>query len=185
VAPVPELAKARGLDAGRIDYKTLGVLIDAELDAALGPAAWLVGSKAPGFEVDPRLRPKVPAVFERVRAAALKHPGVADLLWGPALAAGATTSTAALYRNGFFPGRSADLIVVVKPFWLSGPVGQTTHGSPYLYDRAVPLVLFGAGVKKGHLPDAEATDVAPTFSRLLGIPPPSAARGHAIEAVFQ
>lgn len=184
VAPLPEVSKARGLDAGRLDVKALVAAIDGALDAALGPAKWVARYKTPGLALDPTLRAKVPPVFERVRAVAMKQPGVADLLWGRGLPTSATTSTAALFRNGYFPERSADLIVVTKPYWTYSPVDKTGHGSAYLYDRSVPLVLFGAGVKKGSLPGAEATSLAPTFARLLGIPCPAAASGHAIDAVF-
>lgn len=184
VAPVPEVSRGRGQEAGRLDIKSLGAAIDGALDSAAGPAAWLVGWKTPGFEVDPKLRARVPAAFEKVRAAALRQPGVADLLWGPSLPSGVTTSTAQLFRNGYFPGRSADFIVVTRPYWTYSPVDQTGHASASLYDRAVPLVLFGAQVRKGALPDAEAIDFAPTFAKLLGIPAPAACRGHAIDAVF-
>jgi arylsulfatase A-like enzyme len=184
VAPVPEVSRARGQEAGRLDIKALIGAIDGELDAALGPANWIAGWKTPGLELDPKLRSKVTApVFERVRMAAMKQPGVADLLWGPGLPAGTTTSAGQLFRNGYFPMRSDDLIVVTKPWWTYSPADKTGHASVYLYDRAVPLVFFGAGVKKGAAGDAEAIDVAPTFAKLLGIPAPAATRGHALDVV--
>jgi predicted AlkP superfamily pyrophosphatase or phosphodiesterase len=49
----------------------------------------------------------------------------------------------------------------------------TTHGSPYMYDRHVPFVVFGAGVPGGRHDGGVATvDVAPTLARLLGIEAP-------------
>lgn len=42
-----------------------------------------------------------------------------------------------------------------------------------MFDRAVPLVLFGAGIKKGEIELAEAVDVAPTLAALVGAPPPA------------
>jgi arylsulfatase A-like enzyme len=49
----------------------------------------------------------------------------------------------------------------------------TSHGSPYDYDRRVPLVFYGAGVSRGAVPERAATvDLAPTLAALLGVPAP-------------
>ena len=56
---------------------------------------------------------------------------------------------------------------------------QTTHFSPYSYDRHVPLGFYGApfapGIYRGRV---EPTDIAATFAALLGINQPSASVGH-------
>ena len=47
----------------------------------------------------------------------------------------------------------------------------TTHGSPYAYDRRVPIVFMGAGVTAGRSDERVATvDIAPTIARLAGVP---------------
>lgn len=49
----------------------------------------------------------------------------------------------------------------------------TTHGTPYFYDRTVPLIFLGAGVEAGMSDGAVATvDVAPTLAALAGIQTP-------------
>ncbi|MFZ5619041.1 MAG: alkaline phosphatase family protein [Pseudomonadota bacterium] len=46
------------------------------------------------------------------------------------------------------------------------------HGSPYDYDRLVPILFYGAGVKAGKSGERVATvDVAPTLLELAGLPP--------------
>ncbi len=46
----------------------------------------------------------------------------------------------------------------------------STHGTPYLYDRHVPFILFGAGVSPGASDEPVSTaDVAPTLAEALGI----------------
>jgi len=56
---------------------------------------------------------------------------------------------------------------------------QTTHFSPYSYDRHVPLGFYGApfapGIYRGRV---EPVDIASTFAALLGINQPSASVGH-------
>jgi predicted AlkP superfamily pyrophosphatase or phosphodiesterase len=60
----------------------------------------------------------------------------------------------------------------------------TTHGSPYYYDRHVPLIFFGAGISPGVSSERVATvDVAPTLAGLTGIPIPSDLDGRAIESL--
>jgi predicted AlkP superfamily pyrophosphatase or phosphodiesterase len=50
---------------------------------------------------------------------------------------------------------------------------EATHGSPYYYDRSVPIIFLGAGVDAGVSQEAAATvDVAPTLARLAGIEAP-------------
>ncbi|HET9948265.1 MAG TPA: alkaline phosphatase family protein [Longimicrobiales bacterium] len=65
------------------------------------------------------------------------------------------------------------LYVRYRPYVLDWAAPTATHGTPYLYDRHVPLVFLGAGVRAGTADEAVATvDVAPTLARLAGIPAP-------------
>jgi len=51
--------------------------------------------------------------------------------------------------------------------------GGTTHGSPYAYDRGVPVLFLGRGVRAGRSGARVPTvDVAPTLARLAGVPVP-------------
>ncbi len=181
VPPVPEVALARGLDAGRVDMKKLREALDAELDTQLGRQDWFAGSKTPGYTFAPALRAKGLTQLARLQAVAKTHPGVLDLLpltdlRGP---------FGALFARGAFVGRSPDLILVTRPYWTYNSVDRTGHASAYLYDRAVPLVFFGLNVKKGQGGTAEMINLAPTMSRLLTVPPPAAAQGRALDEVFR
>jgi len=50
----------------------------------------------------------------------------------------------------------------------------TGHGTPYYYDRHVPLIFFGAGVERGVSMDpVKSVDVAPTLADLAGIAKPA------------
>jgi hypothetical protein len=183
VPPVPEVAKARGLDAGRVDMKALRELLDAELDAALGKQDWFVGSKTPGFTLAPMLRLKALTQLERLRKVARAQPGVLDLFSSAAL--DLADPAQLMFRRGYVPGRTPDLIVLTRPYWTYGTWDLTGHASPYLYDRAVPLVFFGGPIKKGQSGVAEVIDAAPTLSRLLDVPAPAASQGRPLDAVFR
>ncbi|MDZ7686473.1 MAG: alkaline phosphatase family protein [Gammaproteobacteria bacterium] len=91
---------------------------------------------------------------------------------------GKETNVARLYRNSYFPERSGDLIIQNEPGCLiSGPAG-TTHGTPYDYDRRIPLVFRGRGFEPGAIAgEAHSIDIAPTLAPLLGITPPVGLHG--------
>ncbi len=80
----------------------------------------------------------------------------------------------ALLRNSFFAPRSPHLMVVAKQYhYISGNPGGTGHGTVYEYDRHVPIVWMGAGIKPGRYPSpAGPEDIAPTLAKMLGIPYP-------------
>ncbi|SFS00632.1 Type I phosphodiesterase / nucleotide pyrophosphatase [Granulicella pectinivorans] len=62
---------------------------------------------------------------------------------------------------------------------------QTTHYSPWSYDRHVPLGFFGVNFVSGIYRDQVApVDIAPTVTSLLGVNAPSASIGHVlVEAI--
>ncbi|HSC89545.1 MAG TPA: hypothetical protein VLC09_19820, partial [Polyangiaceae bacterium] len=50
-----------------------------------------------------------------------------------------------------------------------------THGSPWLYDSAVPIVLLGAGVPAGRVDrPVSVSSLAGTVARLVAVAPPAA-----------
>jgi predicted AlkP superfamily pyrophosphatase or phosphodiesterase len=58
---------------------------------------------------------------------------------------------------------------------------QTTHYSPWSYDRHVPLGLFGTAFIPGYYREQVApVDIAATFASLLGVNAPSASVGHVL-----
>lgn len=185
VAPLPELLKERRVDAGRIDMKGLRAKLEQEADARLGPGDWFAGSKTPGLTATAQGREKLAGIAEALRAVAIKQPGVLDLLSAARLARAGPGSSEELWRRGFFPGRSPDFLVVSKPYWVYTLADPTGHASQWLYDRDVPLLFLGAGVRPGSAGVAQAIDIAPTFTRLLRVPTPTGAQGQVLGAVFR
>ena len=88
--------------------------------------------------------------------------------------------------NGFTPQRSGDLMLVTKSGVVDGYPTGTSHGVLYNYDAHIPLLWFGAGIKKGAVNGITyMTDIAPTLSTLLGIQMPSGSIGKPILELFQ
>ncbi len=99
----------------------------------------------------------------------------ADLLAAPE---GGGGSFLDLQRNSFRRDRSGDVVVQLCEGCLltSRPTG-TSHGSPYDYDRRVPMILLGAGVPAGRTAGpCRTVDLAPTLASALGLPPFDAPR---------
>ena len=85
-------------------------------------------------------------------------------------------------QNGFYPRRSGDVIINLMPEWIEEKENmRSSSGSMYLYDREVPLVIFGGGVTKSRRNEqVDLTSLAATQARLLGITSPSATEGEVL-----
>jgi hypothetical protein len=92
-----------------------------------------------------------PAAMRAVLDAALTQPGVAAVYRAEELSSGmqSLTQTRRAMTLSYFAGRSGDLFIVPKPYWLldSTPTGEkrdygTGHGTPYNYDQHVPILLM-------------------------------------------
>jgi hypothetical protein len=121
---------------------------------------------------------------ESLSRALVGLPFVADALTLPDLTSGPPAdSFVALMRNSHHPERwigppgSEGLGVVLRfaeHFLPSPHLRGTGYGSPYHYDRHVPLIFYGAGVLAGaSMEPVRTVDVAPTLARLAGIPIPT------------
>ncbi len=89
-------------------------------------------------------------------------------------------------QRGYHPKRSGDITYVLLPGYMNYRKYGTTHGSAFVYDTHVPLLLFGKGVKKGEtFKRTNITDIAPTISALLEISNPTGTIGNPIGEVLE
>lgn len=90
-----------------------------------------------------------------------------------------------LLQNGYNQKRSGDVLVVLKPGYISYSNTGSTHGSPQIYDTHTPLLFYGKGIKPGStVSRTEIPDIAATISALLGISFPSGTSGKPITEVL-
>ncbi len=196
VSPIPEQMAARGTSASRV---SVAALVAAATQALKGQPE---GAKATArlqnadlyFDADSaeRLRAN-PTLLDRTLRAIRAVPGVANVLSADALpvlaAAGDHDARAAL--AGYYPGRSGQMVVVLKPYSFfvtddgtAQPGDAASHGSLYDYDQHVPVVLFGAGILRGvYLRAVTPADLAPTLAFLCGITLPRPDGAVLVEAV--
>lgn len=187
VLPLPEWLESTGqatcpVPGGRTSALRVGADLLVRLWWRHGP--WLAWPRAwVGFagsqgRVDRELagaRGVAPeAVAAEAKALIEAWPAV-ERVWTAAEVAAEDGDTARLYRRSFVPGRSGDFVVQpARGCLLSYYDTGTSHGSPWEYDRRVPIVFAGAGVAPGAAAGRAATvDIAPTLAALLGIPAPA------------
>ena len=82
-------------------------------------------------------------------------------------------------QRSFDRERSADILVALKPYWMFGGPGGTTHGSPYDYDTNVPLLFYGPPwILPGRIDTrVYMSDVGPTRASILNVPAPVSSEG--------
>ena len=174
--PLVENLVARGLPARRVRPAEIQDPVARALEAHFGPKNGLVVRySAPDFYFDLAAmarhgwaRRDVEAVAEK----ALLDTGLVEKVYTHERLLGDPPKGDpyfALMRRSFYAPRSPHLIVLLEDgTYLSDRPGGTGHGTPYEYDRHVPVVFLGSKVKPGTYPAAcGPEDIAPTLAALL------------------
>ncbi|VAV94365.1 Alkaline phosphatase [hydrothermal vent metagenome] len=176
---------AERLNAG-LNAKAYGAKVKAALSLTMDDQLLYADGPLGDYYISRDLDPQTKA---RVKAEAIKqisaHPQVQTVLDGAMLAAmpmptGAVEewTLAERARASFHPDRSGDFIVILKngvtpiPNTVRGYVA--THGSPWDYDRRVPILFWRKGMDGFEQPHPVKTvDIAPTLGALIGVEIPA------------
>ncbi|MBL8270760.1 alkaline phosphatase family protein [Steroidobacter sp.] len=191
---VTERNRERGVTtAERIDEQLFAANASATLQQQLGglPKPVLLGGKE--FANDIYLNAGIPAdrrpgVIEAAARLYREHPQVQAVFTKNELIAAAPPSGLVdewslleRAKASFNPQRSGDLVVLLKPYISLYPKPKnvdtdytSSHGSPWGYDRRVPVLFWWKGIKGFEQPTAvETVDVAPTLAKLIGLDVPA------------
>ena len=181
VAPVTEDMEKTGADVGVLHLAELQERMEKALEPfhLAKPATAHINGSDVYF---------APDVYEKLRHddkamravidAALTQPGVAEVFRAEQVKNRPATQspTRSAIADSYFPGRSGDLFIVPKPYWLmdrSAPGKRrygAGHGVSYNYDQHVPVLFMGFGIRHGEYFDAiTPADIAPTLASLCGI----------------
>jgi hypothetical protein len=189
IAPDPDWLKTRKISSGRILANDLASRASLALNEKFGKpsdGSWISAQIDLNFYLNSK------AILEKglekfkveaeAKAILAKAPGIAQ----------AFTQSEYLNRrlppgifekqilNTYFPGRSGDVILIPLPYFFASDENSKSndHTTGYSYDRMVPLILAGAGIRAGtYLNPTHAIDIAPTLSWLMGVLPPSLSEG--------
>lgn len=192
VAPVPEVARSRGISAGRIflyddGARTVGDLSPERkrLETELAPVRGIAVSDStpieravvrtfqePSLYLNREIVPheELPSWRERVRESVRKIEGVREVYTSDEIAAGKAPEAV---RLAFREDRSGDLLVVAAENWefdsWKTPLAAS-HGQPYENDARVPLLVWGGAVRPGKISDrVDVASIAPTIASLLDL----------------
>jgi predicted AlkP superfamily pyrophosphatase or phosphodiesterase len=183
---VPERERLAGVaDAVRVDPALGSGVMGPKVAAQLNiPGPGLIGGSSSGdMYIDDRLpaadqkrlldaavaayraHPQVEAVFTAAEIAATPLPTTPPTQW----------SLMERVRESYYPGRSGDFYVILKKDVT--PIAETsrgyvaTHGSPWDYDRRVPILFWRPGFRGATVEaPAETVDIMPTLAALIDLP---------------
>lgn len=179
VATYPEQFVAEGKDAGRVRMDDVKEKLAAALAAVLGPGEHVASYQYTDIYLAPgvldRLRAS-PGAIAAALAAIRSVPGVADAFCTDELRdrKAVTDPLRVAAALSHFPERSGDLILVPRANWLTVASG-TTHGTHNDYDQRVPVILMGAGIRRGVYDRAVTpADIVPTLAAMVGVRVPHA-----------
>jgi hypothetical protein len=181
-----ELREATCPSRPRVDPPPgLGLLVHVVGARAPSPGrAWVHFANSQVY-VDRALAEMQGVSVERAAAVAKAQleswPAIAHV-WTAGEIASGEGELAELYRHSFVPGRSGDLVVQPAEGCLLSPYDSgTSHGSPWSYDRRVPIVFRGPGIEAGRVPGRAATiDMGPTLAARIGVPAPGGLDGRVL-----
>jgi predicted AlkP superfamily pyrophosphatase or phosphodiesterase len=122
-------------------------------------AAWLKTA------LEDQFKGQISGVFTKAEIAALPVPTGNPALW----------TVAQRIRASFVPDRSGDIYVALLNGQQPAPAGikgyVATHGSPWDYDRRVPMLFWRKGMTPFEQPQPVATvDILPTLAALVDLP---------------
>ncbi|HKJ24437.1 MAG TPA: alkaline phosphatase family protein [Myxococcota bacterium] len=190
VSPIPEWLAESGrsvcpIPGGRADSRALAGALNTYLSGKLGPAdgEWVQRSGY-RFTVNRSIAAErhvsVADVSRESRTFLEAQRGIRRVWTAEDLEAGEGPEPyLSLYRHSWDAERGGDFEIQAEPTCLftTYPTG-TNHGTPYDYDRRVPLAFVGPGIARGSVGDPVSTvDLAPTLAAFLGIPMPAGLDG--------
>ena len=196
VAPTTEYLEAAKIASGNIDEKALAREMDSRIAKKFGHAKfgsmWIAHTLDFNFFVEERNIAAAKAtrtdIENIIKGVLLEDDRFAQVitqteyekhLWPPGMFAGKLEHT-------YYPGRSGLVIGLQKPYYLIKSENAATHMTGFTYDRTVPLVFSGFGIKNGVFGESVGVvDIAPTLSFILGVLPPALSEGHVLTSALK
>ena len=163
------------------------VILNAFLSAQFGQGSWVLSFEKGAIYLNRDLiyakRLSIAEIQNEAATFAMQFRGVANTATATAMLGGVmSSSTSRLMQNSFYPRRSGDILYCLQPNYYELIDDKISiSGSPYNYDRHIPLIFYGAGLR-GRVIDRkiDSSSIAVTTAYLLGITRPDCADGQLI-----
>ncbi|HSR54486.1 MAG TPA: alkaline phosphatase family protein [Acidobacteriota bacterium] len=192
VTPVPDRLREAGVPAGRVGMDEFLNPVDEMLDSIYGEADWIWGFNKNDVyinhdavydlaEGDLEKVCEIAAQVLELNGAVYSVYTRADLLEGDY----PPSPYGKMLANGYHPKRGGDVVVLFRPHHFPGDL-TTTHGTIHAYDRRVPVLLRGPGIRAGtYYRKVSPTDIVPTLCQVLGIGYPAGASGQPLREALK
>lgn len=172
----------------RFNHRQMEVIVNAFLGARYGSDDYIVGYRNNTIYLDHNLlyrkNIELDTIQEQIAAFLLQFRGVSYAVSARAMRNSSFGSGQGRFmQQSFYPARSGDVAINLMPEWIDERDGcRSLSGSAYNYDRRVPLIICGYGVRAGNVDrEVDVTDLAPTTAHLLGIDAPAASCGRILD----
>ncbi|MGN0006846.1 MAG: alkaline phosphatase family protein [Alistipes sp.] len=171
----------------RFNARQFEVIVNAFLSARHGQDEWVLGYCDNALylnrDVIYKHRKTVADIQTETASFALQFRGIAYAVSATAMQNNYFGNDIAhLMQNGFYPRRSGDVMVCLLPERIEEVEDKVScSGSPYNYDRHVPLIIYGGGIAPQRIDKRTGTaSIAPTVARLLGAERPDTSTAETI-----
>jgi len=194
VAPTVEVAKAAKFDAGQIDYLGMYKKIYERLDEKFGKPSkeWILAGISFNYYLNPEALKERKVTSEQVESEVkdvIKDlPGVFKVTTQSEIAKNILPIGELGHQvtRQFIPGKSGNIILIPKPYYITKGDAPANHMTGYAYDRTVPLIILGPHIKPGvYSSPAKVIDLAPTLSFINGALPPATTTGRILNEIFE
>ena len=190
--PLVERSAKEGKQAVRVDVAVVQRAAEQAAKKVAGDGKWIAAADDRMLWLTPGARALPPEtrskLLDAVVAAAKSVPGMGFAYRADAFEKNADCTgldeLATLVCRSLYPDRSGDVYWGPRElsFLEEKPFDADVHGTPYDYDRQVPIIVREPGRAARVVEDRTPSvlSVAPTLARMLGKPPPPAAREPAL-----
>ena len=190
VAELPERARAEGRAGGRLRGNGLIQAAEQAADAALGEGDWVAGYVPPLFTYAADGKARHAELTDALRESMPKIEGVQAVYdaRSPAELRAGRTDLERLIGATLPEDPAGDLYLVTEPGWFDGlsELGGTNHGTPWDYDRRVPVLMWGTAIERRVSQETlDVLRVATTLAALLNVTAPSGAPSEPLPGVMR
>ncbi|WP_405221423.1 alkaline phosphatase family protein [Lentisalinibacter sediminis] len=179
---VARLPEQTGEPGGRLPSETIIATAREAARAALGEGDWIAGYQSSSLYFTTAGDARGAELSAAVAASLADLPGIERVYaFRDRVALAASPNAVDRLAAASMPeGVDADLLVVPATGWFNAvydvPGGGANHGTPWDYDRRVPVLMWGHDIERvvGDTV-ADAGRVAATLAAILGVPAPEGA----------
>jgi hypothetical protein len=177
---LPERARAESRTGGRLPGEFLTASAERAADEALGEGDWIAAYVPPLFTYTATGKARHEELTKVLRKALPSVNGVKAVYDArvPRKLRESHDDIARLVGASLPDDPPGDLYLVTEPGWFDAlsEQGGTNHGTPWDYDRRVPVLMWGTAIERRTSQDVhDVLRVATTLAALLNVPAPAGA----------